>query len=37
MTCYGSYSDLFYWGLWCLINAILALVDLLHKRKATKQ
>jgi uncharacterized membrane protein len=37
ITCYGSYSDLLFWGIWCLINAILALVDLLHKRKAIKQ
>jgi uncharacterized membrane protein HdeD (DUF308 family) len=37
IACAGSYGDLIIWGIWCLINAVLALVDMLHKRKAIKQ
>ena len=29
---YGNYSDLVIWAVWCLINAALALVDLIRKR-----
>lgn len=31
---YGNYSDLIIWSVWCLINAILAVVALITGRKA---
>ncbi len=30
---YGNFSDLIIWSVWCLINAALALVSLLIKKK----
>lgn len=35
-TNYGSYSDLAIWSGWCLINAVLAVVAIITKKKETE-
>ncbi len=30
---YGNYADLVFWACWCLINAILALISMVTKKK----
>ncbi len=32
-TMAGSYSDLYIWATWCLINVVLAVIDLVKKLK----
>lgn len=32
-TNYGSYSDLAIWSGWCAINAVLAVIDMVKKKK----
>ncbi len=32
---YGSYSDLVVWSSWCLVNAVLAVIALLKRKKVT--
>ena len=32
-TNYGSYSDLKIWSGWCVINAVLAVVDIVKNKK----
>lgn len=31
---YGNYSDLVIWSVWCLINAVLAIVSMIKNKKA---
>lgn len=33
-TGFGNYSDLIIWSVWCLINAALALVDIIKKKRS---
>lgn len=33
LTNYGTYSDLVIWSVWCLINAVLAVVDIIISKK----
>ena len=30
----GSYKDLIIWAVWCLINAVLALVEIIKSKKS---
>lgn len=32
----GSYADLIIWASWCLINAVLAIVDMVKKKKVVE-
>lgn len=34
---YGTYSDLVVWSFWCLINAVLAIVALITRKKDTNE
>ncbi|MQN00863.1 MAG: hypothetical protein DUD27_01385 [Lachnospiraceae bacterium] len=36
LAAHGIYTDLIAWGIWCLINAILALVDIIIKSRKRK-
>lgn len=37
LNLYGSYGDLKIWSYWCLINAIMALIDIIKKRKKIEE
>jgi Ca2+/Na+ antiporter len=34
---HGNYSDLVIWAVWCLLNAVLALIALLKKKKKVEE
>lgn len=37
LNLYGSYEDLKIWSYWCLINAVLAFIDIIKIRKRIKE